>query len=304
MKRIVAKSAPRYYGADEKRFAAALAYHKSTRRGGRTGPPRIHALSDRANPWHAVARRLEACRRPQRTRRADAGAHPSRSRPTTSPIMSPSSRKSEKSWGCRSHEPILVWPQLCSTDRGPTVSIVPWTKRHLLGLEDLSSDEIVEILDKAEEFVNISERKDRPQGQSGRQPVLRAVDAHADQFRPGGPSAWGGYARLHRLGVQLNKGETSSTRPRTSRRWASTSLSCGTRPRRPALARPASQAAGVINAGDGAHEHPTQGLLDIFTIRQLKGRIDGADGRPGRATSPIAGSPGATFTVCSSSAPA
>jgi len=31
----------------------------------------------------------------------------------------------------------------------------------------------------------------------------------------------------------------------------------------------------VVNAGDGAHEHPTQGLLDIFTIRQRKGRIEG-----------------------------
>ena len=31
----------------------------------------------------------------------------------------------------------------------------------------------------------------------------------------------------------------------------------------------------VINAGDGAHEHPTQGLLDIFTIRRARGRIDG-----------------------------
>src|SRR5438132_2930022 len=31
----------------------------------------------------------------------------------------------------------------------------------------------------------------------------------------------------------------------------------------------------VINAGDGAHEHPTQGLLDIFTIRLAKGRIEG-----------------------------
>ncbi len=31
----------------------------------------------------------------------------------------------------------------------------------------------------------------------------------------------------------------------------------------------------VINAGDGAHEHPTQGLLDIFTIRQVKGRLEG-----------------------------
>src|SRR5581483_5331788 len=31
----------------------------------------------------------------------------------------------------------------------------------------------------------------------------------------------------------------------------------------------------VINAGDGAHEHPTQGLLDIFTIREQKGKIEG-----------------------------
>jgi aspartate carbamoyltransferase catalytic subunit len=32
---------------------------------------------------------------------------------------------------------------------------------------------------------------------------------------------------------------------------------------------------GVINAGDGAHEHPTQALLDAFTIRERKGRIQG-----------------------------
>ncbi len=31
----------------------------------------------------------------------------------------------------------------------------------------------------------------------------------------------------------------------------------------------------IINAGDGAHEHPTQGLLDLFTIQDVKGHIDG-----------------------------
>ena len=31
----------------------------------------------------------------------------------------------------------------------------------------------------------------------------------------------------------------------------------------------------VINAGDGCHEHPTQALLDMFTIREKKGRLDG-----------------------------
>ena len=34
-------------------------------------------------------------------------------------------------------------------------------------------------------------------------------------------------------------------------------------------------ASGVINAGDGAHEHPTQALLDAFTIRRRKGRVEG-----------------------------
>jgi aspartate carbamoyltransferase catalytic subunit len=34
-------------------------------------------------------------------------------------------------------------------------------------------------------------------------------------------------------------------------------------------------AASVVNAGDGAHEHPTQGLLDIFTMRRALGRIEG-----------------------------
>ncbi len=33
--------------------------------------------------------------------------------------------------------------------------------------------------------------------------------------------------------------------------------------------------ASIINAGDGAHEHPTQALLDLFTIRERRGRIDG-----------------------------
>jgi aspartate carbamoyltransferase catalytic subunit len=31
----------------------------------------------------------------------------------------------------------------------------------------------------------------------------------------------------------------------------------------------------VINAGDGHHEHPTQGLLDLYTLREVKGRLEG-----------------------------
>ena len=38
----------------------------------------------------------------------------------------------------------------------------------------------------------------------------------------------------------------------------------------------------IINAGDGMHEHPTQALLDAFTIREHKKRIDGPEGRDRR----------------------
>jgi aspartate carbamoyltransferase catalytic subunit len=31
----------------------------------------------------------------------------------------------------------------------------------------------------------------------------------------------------------------------------------------------------VVNAGDGSHEHPTQGLLDVFTVREEKGKVEG-----------------------------
>ena len=45
----------------------------------------------------------------------------------------------------------------------------------------------------------------------------------------------------------------------------------------------------VINAGDGAHEHPTQALLDALTIRRNKGRLEGADGRDLRRRHAFAG---------------
>ena len=116
----------------------------------------------------------------------------------------------------------------------------------------------------------------RPRGQGRRQPVLRALHAHAHQLRPRRPPARRRHARLLRQRLQpAARARRSSTRPRTSRRWASTSSSSATpSPGAPHLL---AQHLGcrVINAGDGAHEHPTQGLLDIFTIRQRKGRIEG-----------------------------
>ena len=68
-----------------------------------------------------------------------------------------------------------------------------------------------------------------------------------------------------------------ATPSRRSRRWASTPSSSAT-PRRVRRTRwPAgSSAAHVVNAGDGWHEHPTQALLDCFTVRQVLAERKGA----------------------------
>ena len=50
----------------------------------------------------------------------------------------------------------------------------------------------------------------------------------------------------------------------------------------------------VLNAGDGWHEHPTQGLLDALTIQRRKGRIDGLQRSRSAAISATAGSRGRT----------
>jgi hypothetical protein len=49
--------------------------------------------------------------------------------------------------------------------------------------------------------------------------------------------------------------------------------------------------AAVINAGDGMHEHPTQGLLDMFTILDKKGSAGRAEGGDCRRYSPQQGGP-------------
>src|SRR5205814_1232477 len=63
----------------------------------------------------------------------------------------------------------------------------------------------------------------------------------------------------------------------------------------------------VVNAGDGTHEHPTQALLDAFTIRRAKGRLEGlevaicgdvAHSRVARSNLGLLGKMGAKVTLC------
>lgn len=154
-----------------------------------------------------------------------------------------------------------------------------WTRKHLLGLEELSRDEIVTILDAAEEFVDVSTRKRKKRSDLKGKVVVTLFFEPSTRTR----ASFGFAAK--RLGADtsdfaassssLNKGETFIDTAKNIEAMGIDAVIV--RHNVPGAPHLLSQhlACSVINAGDGAHEHPTQGLLDIFTIRQVKGRVEG-----------------------------
>ena len=156
---------------------------------------------------------------------------------------------------------------------------VQWTRRHLLGLEDLNRTEIETILDTAEGFFEASQRRrKKPVDLKGKVVVnlffepstrtrtsfglaARRLGADTIDFTTGGSS--------------LSKGETFiDTAKNIEALGVDVMVVRHSVPGAPHLLAQHLKCS-VVNAGDGAHEHPTQGLLDIFTIRRVKGRLEG-----------------------------
>jgi len=154
-----------------------------------------------------------------------------------------------------------------------------WTRRHLLSLEELSAEEITLILDKAEVF-----RKALLDGVR-RIPLLGGMTC-ANLFVENSTRTRSSFSlAARRLGADtldfspsgssLSKGETFIDTAKNIEAMGIDMVVIRHRtPGSPRLLA-ANLDCGVINAGDGPHEHPTQGLLDIMTIRQRRGSIEG-----------------------------
>lgn len=152
-----------------------------------------------------------------------------------------------------------------------------WTERHLLGLEHLSAEQITTILDLAERFHELTG------GASTKLEVLRGTVVANLFFENSTRTKTSFNIAARRLGADtvdfsasgssLSKGETFVDTALTIEAMGVDLVVC--RHRTPGaphlLARHLK--AGVLNAGDGTHEHPTQALLDMLTIRQRCGRI-------------------------------
>ncbi len=154
-----------------------------------------------------------------------------------------------------------------------------WARRHLLGLEDLSPWEIHTILNEAERMLPNS-RPGAPKLQtlSGRMVVNLFYEASTRtrvSFAQAARRLGADVTDFSSSGSSASKGESFID---TARNIEALGMDFAvvrhSVPGTPHLLSNHINSA-IVNAGDGAHEHPTQALLDMLTIRQKLGRLNG-----------------------------
>ena len=151
--------------------------------------------------------------------------------------------------------------------------------RHLLGIEDLEAATALRILDAAEAFFEVSRRPVRKvptlRGKTVINLFYEASTRTRTSFELAGKRLSADVVNISTATSSVKKGESLYDTCKTLEAM---------RPDVVVIRHSASGAPhyvaervgfGVVNAGDGTHEHPTQALLDAFTIRRALGRLDG-----------------------------
>ena len=158
-------------------------------------------------------------------------------------------------------------------------SPVRWTREDLLGIAELSPGEIELVLDTAESFREVGERpiKKVPtlRGKTVVNLFFESSTRTRSSFEIAEKRLSADNLNFSASGSALAKGESLVDTALTLQAMAPDLIVI----RHAHAGAPHLLAkklkAGVINAGDGAHEHPTQALLDAYTIRRHKGRLAG-----------------------------
>lgn len=154
-----------------------------------------------------------------------------------------------------------------------------WTRRHLLAIEELSAEEITLILDVAEAFK-------RALAEGRKKLPLLVGKTCANMFFENSTRTRTSFSlAARRLGadmVDFSSASSSLSKGETFIDTAKNIEAMGVdvvivRHRTPGTPQLLAQNlhSSVVNAGDGPHEHPTQGLLDIMTIRERRGSLKG-----------------------------
>jgi len=154
-----------------------------------------------------------------------------------------------------------------------------WNRKHLLDIESLKAEEITTVLDTAKTFKAVGERAIK------KVPALRGKTVVNLFIEPSTRTRISFELAALRLTADvinftaeassLKKGETLKDTARNLEALNADIIIIRHSATGAAHFLSRFLNASVINAGDGAHEHPTQALLDAFTIREKKGRIEG-----------------------------
>ena len=160
-----------------------------------------------------------------------------------------------------------------------TIATDNWTQADLLGLEHLSAEEIITILDTAQQLKGMTngcaKKIDLLQGTTVANLFFENSTRTRTSFSLAARRLGADVIDFSSAGSSLSKGETFiDTAKNIEAMNVDTVVVRHRTPGTPHLLAKNIRCS-VINAGDGAHEHPTQGLLDIMTIREHRKKIKG-----------------------------
>ena len=151
--------------------------------------------------------------------------------------------------------------------------------KHLLGIEGLSREEVERILDRAESFAEVGKRdiKKVPtlRGRTIVSLFYESSTRTSSSFELAAKRLSADVVSIKSSGSSVDKGESLKDTISTLSAYDPAAIVIRS-PHAGAAALVAGWTeASVINAGDGKHEHPTQALLDVYTLRQRLGSLDG-----------------------------
>jgi aspartate carbamoyltransferase catalytic subunit len=160
-------------------------------------------------------------------------------------------------------------------------SPIAWSRRGLLGLQGLSADELRLLLTRTRHYAAIANDPATQTGELKGRLVATMFFEDSTRTRTSFTLA------ARRLGADtidfssaassVNKGETLVDTALTVEAMGISALIVRARQAGAPHAIAAALKCPVINAGDGKHEHPTQGILDLYTIAEARGRLDSFD---------------------------
>jgi len=158
--------------------------------------------------------------------------------------------------------------------------VSPRIGRHLISIEDLDRAGIERILDRAESFAEVSGREIKKvpalRGRTVVNLFYEASTRTSSSFELAAKRLSADVVSIRSTGSSIDKGESLKDTVHTLSAYDPAAIVIRSPHAGAAQLVAGWTAAAVINAGDGKHEHPTQALLDVFTLRRRLGALDGA----------------------------